>query len=98
MDPSHIYQPVRLKKLEIRIFLTWRRHSSNPQPLTARILSYLDSAQQAITGEPQENVREQIITILTLNYTIYSLPGKYRRLDQYDPVSLKFFEEQVMRL
>ena len=31
------------------------------------ILSYLSSAQQDLTGEPQKNIRKPIIAILTLN-------------------------------
>ena len=38
-----------------------------PTP-TARILSYLSSAQQDIFGEPQENIRKPLIAILTLNF------------------------------
>ena len=31
------------------------------------VLSYLSSAQQVLTSEPQENIRKPLIAILTLN-------------------------------
>ena len=44
--------------------------SSNLPPPTAAILPYVSSAQQALTGEPQENIRKLIVIILTLNSNI----------------------------
>ena len=64
---SHTCQPIRLKILEILFFRTLRSHSSKPLPPTARILSYLSSAQQDLTGEPHENIRKPLIAISTLN-------------------------------
>ena len=50
-------------------------HSSGPLPPTARILSYLVSAQKCLTGEPQENIRKPVIAILTQNSAVWgSLP------------------------
>ena len=60
-----------------------RSQSSKPLPPTARILSYLSSAQQTLTGESQENIRKQIIIIFTLNSGTYNTPGKHRRPDRY---------------
>ena len=50
---NHTCQPIRLKILEIHFFLTLRSHSSKPLPPTASILSYLSSAQEDLTVEPQ---------------------------------------------
>ena len=68
-NSKHTCQPVRLRILEILFFWTLRSHSSKPLPSTAMIRSYLSSAHQHLTGEPQENIRKPIIVILNLNYS-----------------------------
>ena len=37
-------------------------------PPAARLLSYLSSTQQDLTGEPQEDIRKLIIAILALKF------------------------------
>ena len=69
---DHTRQPVRLKILEILFFITLSSHIWEPPPPTARILSYLSSAQQDLTGESQENIRKPVIAILTLSSGIWN--------------------------
>ena len=67
LSHEHTCQPIRLKILEILFFRTLRSHSSKPLPPTARILSYLSSAQQDLTGEPHKNITKPLTAISTLN-------------------------------
>ena len=64
---GHTCHTVGLNTLEILLFGTLRSHRSKPLPPTARILSYLSSAQQDLTGEPHENIRKPIIATFTVN-------------------------------
>ena len=53
------------------VFLNFEKpDSSKLLPPTARIVSYLSSAQQDLTGEPQENIRKLIIAIRSILSTI----------------------------
>ena len=53
--------------LEIQFFGILSSHSSKPLPPKSKVLGYLSSVQQDLTGEPQENMRKPIITVWTLH-------------------------------
>ena len=59
-------------------------------PPKATILSYLSSAQQVLTDEPQESIRKPIIAIMTLNSKYQSLPRNLGNLTGKQPLKCYF--------